>query len=337
MAFRLRRCRTHLLAAASLVLGAAAPNPVIAQGGRVVADSFWSQALGHRKRYLVYLPRSYDQEATRRYPVAYYLHGLWGDETNWTKQGALDHTLDSLIAGGMPEMLVVMPDGDDSWYTTWNQLSTFAPCMQHPPPNEPADTYCVPWTHYDDYLARDVVKRIDSTYRTRADRRHRAIAGLSMGGYGAVTLAFSYPDVFSAAVSHSGVLAPLYAGPHPFDGHATYASDPAALRSWYGDAFFGLISLAFGRDTTGWWPRDPARIAERLVRRDAASVPAIKLDVGTADTKYVDQTRAFHAALQSLGVRHEYAEYPGDHNWAYWRRHAAESLTWIASLIGGAP
>ncbi|HXD23675.1 MAG TPA: alpha/beta hydrolase-fold protein, partial [Gemmatimonadaceae bacterium] len=81
--------------------------------GTVRTDSFWSQALGVHKHVEVYLPPSYADHPDRRYPVAYYLHGMFGSETDWVKLGHLDATMDSLIATGMPEMIVVMPDGDD--------------------------------------------------------------------------------------------------------------------------------------------------------------------------------------------------------------------------------
>ena len=168
---------------------------------RVAADSFWSQALGIRKQFIVYLPPSYDANAARRYPVAYYLHGMWGDEWNWVRAGGIDRTMDSLVAVGLPEMIVIMPDGDDGWYTTWNNLGNNAECRRGKPPgrqSETVDAFCVPWPKYDDYIARDLVARVDSLYRTIPSRSARAIAGLSMGGYGAISLALQYPDVFSA-------------------------------------------------------------------------------------------------------------------------------------------
>ena len=78
--------------------------------GSVVADTFWSQALGIRKRVMIWLPPSYPSQPQKRYPVAYYLHGAQGDETNWLNQGRLATTLDSLVVAGSPEMIVVMPD-----------------------------------------------------------------------------------------------------------------------------------------------------------------------------------------------------------------------------------
>src|SRR6185503_2922027 len=180
-----------------LIAGAGAGHPAAAQAtststnnqqpttsSTVIADTLWSQSLGIRKRVMLWLPPSYASQPQRRYPVAIYLHGAFGDENNWLNQGRLGATLDSLVAAGMPEMIVVMPDGDDSYYTTWNFLGDWPGCRRSRPPNaEPADSYCVPWPHYDEYIARDLVAFVDRRYRTLADRRHRGVAGLSMGGY----------------------------------------------------------------------------------------------------------------------------------------------------------
>ena len=315
-----------------LVLLLLVPLADSAAQGQVVADTLWSQSLGTRKQAIVYLPPSYARSLRRRYPVAYYLHDMAGDETNWTRLGGMREVMDSLVGAGVPEMIVVMPDGDDGWYTTWNSLPDLGSCRRNPPTTEDPSTYCVAWPHYDDYIARDLVRWTDRRYRTQAAREHRAIAGQSMGGYGALALAAGYPDVFGAAASHSGMVAPLYEGPHPFDGHPAWASDGAALervrsRAWK------TIARAFGHDTAAWWSRDPGRRLERLVaRRGTAAVPALFVDVGTEDL-LVDQSRAFKWRADQLGLPLVYHEWPGAHEWSYWRAHVGESLTWIAGHI----
>jgi S-formylglutathione hydrolase FrmB len=334
--FHRRASTTAFLAAALGLAGSLAASPCAAAAqGRVDSATFWSQSLGIRKRFLVWLPPSYDTAPQRRYPVAYYLHGLWGSEHNWTGLGSLHRSLESLTAAGMPELIVVMPDGDDGWYTTWNWLGDWDGCRRGftPRPGDTVDSYCVPWPHYDDYIARDLVAYVDSTWRTRADRSHRAIAGLSMGGYGAIALALSYPDVFTAAASHSGLLSPLYIGGHPFSAPPRYAPDLDALSASYGERLWPLMRPMFGPDTAGWWSRDPSRKARRLAQRDRDSLPALMIDVGVDDRLAVDQTRAFHHELQALRIPHVYAEWPGDHSWAYWTLHARESLRWIAARI----
>jgi putative tributyrin esterase len=311
----------------------AAPPPPAA--GAVEARTFWSQALGARKQYVVYLPPSYGREPARRYPVAYYLHGRGGGEWDWVRSGRINLVLDSLAAAGRPEMIVVMPDGDDGWYTTWNWLGDYAACRRAPPRDDAA-SYCVPWLHYDDYVARDLVAHVDSTLRTRAGRAHRGVAGLSMGGYGAVSLALAYPDVFGAAASHSGVLSPMRVGWDSAAGAPRYASDVAQLRGG-ARVWFPELPHAFGKDTAGWWARDPARLAARAARRGggtAPPLPALFADVGRADP-WVDDSRAFRAEMRRLGVPLRYAEWEGAHDWAYWRRHVRESLAFLQGEVGG--
>ncbi len=302
--------------------------------GTVDTVSFRSQALGTTKRYVIYLPPSYARDTGQRYAVAYYLHGGAGDETNWTTRASLHLILDSLIAAALPELIVIMPDGDDSYYTTWNFLGDYPGCLKQAPPRRTGETveqYCVPWPHYDDYIARDLVAHIDSTYRTIADRRGRAIAGLSMGGYGAVSLAINYPGVFAAAASHSGVLAPLLTAYDSTTGRARYAAAPEEVRSLYGA--WDVMRLAFGRDTSGWWARDPGRRAVfQATRSPRVPLPAIYIDVGTAD-RFLNQSRAFRDVLYRLQLRPAYVERSGEHDWVYWRTNVAHSLTFLARTL----
>lgn len=280
---------------------------------------------------MTWLPPSYAAQSNRRYPVAYYLHGAWGDESNWTTNGRLHETLDSLVASGTPEMIVVMPDGDDGFYTTWNFLGDWAGCRRNRAPNaEPADAYCVPWPHYDDYIARDLVGWVDRTFRTIADRRHRGIAGLSMGGYGAVALALSYPDVFSAAASHSGVLSPALGVGRIRVPERRFDLD--SIRVSYGPNLWGIAAPVFGKDSVGWVSRDPAHLAARLRATRPELVPAIFVDCGTDDF-VLNQSRAFRDRLGGSVGQFFYTEHAGGHTWGYWRSHAAESAAWLAARL----
>lgn len=152
-----------------------------------------------------------------------------------------------------------------------------------------------------------------------------------MGGYGAVTIALAYPDVFAAAASHSGVLAPLYLGPKPFVTPASYARDTIGLKTAAG-GLWRTQRVAFGLDTMGWWARDPGRLALRAKTLRKGPLPALRIDCGVSDT-YIDENRAAHATLTSLGVSHEYAEWPGVHDWNYWRTHLPESLGFLLARV----
>jgi putative tributyrin esterase len=290
--------------------------------GTVRVERFFAPALGVEKHYVIYLPPSYATAPAKRYPVAYYLHGLTGNEADWVALASIDVVADSLAAGGSPEMILVMPDGDDGWYTNWEEPpEPYGACLADTLLNRAAPALCVVRARYEDYIARDLVRHVDSTYRTLADRRHRGIAGLSMGGFGAVTIALEHPDVFS----------PLYAGPHPFATPAHYHTSIDSLTAdWRG--IWDAIAPAFGRTIASWTARDPAQLVRRLVDQHG-SMPALFIDVGTHD-RLLDQARAFHAELAALGISSTYAEWPGGkHDWKYWHAHVGESMRWLAERI----
>jgi S-formylglutathione hydrolase FrmB len=306
------------------------PSAASTTRGTVSLETFYSEALGADKRVVVYLPASYARDASRRYPVAYYLHGLSGSQGDWTSKGDITGAADSLFANGTPEMIVVMPDGDDGWYTTWTSQLSYRACADTLRQEGPA-TYCVPHQRYDDYVAKDLVRFIDAHFRTRADKEHRGIGGLSMGGYGALALALRYPDVFSAGASHSGVVAPMYIGPKPFVAPAKFVSTTSELQTVAG-AYGQRFVTYWGMDLERWRQADVLRTAMALHERRAA-IPALFFDCGTEDG-LIDQNRALHSELTRLGIAHSYAEWPGAHTWRYWSTHVRESLAWMGGRIG---
>ena len=330
--WRLVRRGLAALALGVAVSAPAAGQPAAALGhGRVVTDSLWSYALGTWKKAVVYLPPSYDRSRDR-YPVAYYLHGLSGNETNWVKAGHIDVVADSLMARGMREMVIVMPDGDDSWWMTASSLPDVAGCVRTLPSYAgSADTFCVPWPHYDDYVAYDLIRFVDGKYRTRADRSHRGIAGLSMGGYGAIMFALQYPQLFAAAASHSGVVWPLEWAPDGIVERPAGTADSTWQRVRAGGVGASMRAV-FGKDTAAWFARDPVHMLDRARARNAP-LPAMKADCGTGDP-FLAGNRAFRDALKARGVALDYAEYPGVHDWKYWSGHVGESLGWLAGKMG---
>ncbi len=328
--------RAPLLLVASVASLHAQDVSALMQRGTVRSDTIWSQALGIRKRLVVYLPPSYGlpQSAGRRYPVAVYLHGAFGSEVDWTAQGRIAQITDSLVARGMREMIIVMPDGDDGWWTTWHGLNDVTTCRRTPR-NENADDYCVPWPKYDDYVVHDVLTRTDSLYRTVPQRASRAIVGLSMGGYGAISIAARNPSVFAAAASHSGVLRPaLMADSSMLDSHGVVTIRDARTREELRAASGGRwerIVPAFGTDSVSWMSRDPSRLIERALRRGDV-LPSLFVDVGT-DDYLLAMSRSFRDNMAALRVPLQYAEWNGRHDWAYWRAHVPESLRFVAERV----
>lgn len=159
---------------------------------QVPAPSLTGNLLGDPavQRVFVYLPPSYKAETARRYPAIYLLHGYTDDPEGWVTTGGyqamkLGPEMDTLIANGVAaEMIVVVPNGKNAY------LGSFYT-------NSPVTG------NWEDYIYRDVVNYIDGRYRTMARASSRGIAGHSMGGYGAFTIAMKHPDVFGATYALS--------------------------------------------------------------------------------------------------------------------------------------
>lgn len=302
-----------------------AQQTVAAGRGTVAVRSFDSPALGVRKRYQVYLPASYARDSRRRYPVAYLLHGRTGSEAEWTARGDLAAIADSLFSQG-PELILIMPDGDNGFWVNWESWPGFAACARDTTLAEAAESFCVESARFGDYVARDLVAEVDAGFRTLPARGHRGLLGVSMGGTGALTLALCYPDVFGAAAAFASPQ-PFYLGPAP----GREAASLAALDSALGRPVGPLTRARWGADSAAWWRHSPDRAARRL-RGQGGVFPAIRLEVGLAD-QYRDENRAFAATLRGLGVTFEYLEREGGHEWSTWRAHTGEALVWLGRML----
>lgn len=293
--------------------------------GAVVQQAFDSAALGVRKDVWIYLPEGYDTSG-RRYPVFYYLHGLGGDETNWLKLGNLEQTANAI---GL-DAIVVMPDGDAHFYIDGARTIDYDTCMRDGSgmflAHLPRDKNCTRTTKYATYITRDLIGWVDKTYRTIASRDGRAIAGLSMGGFGALVLALKNPSLFAAAVSHSGVDALLYQGPYPYaKGKVTLYDNPDEWGRMLG-SFGGWIRSLFGSDIATWRANDPSALIDKL----APGVLKLYLDCGTEDDFLLNNGMQYlHDKLVARGIDHAYYLGPGSHNFSFWAERLPKSLEFL--------
>ncbi len=285
------------------------------------------------KRYEVYLPRGYDG-SSRRFPVIYMLHGLGGDETNWLKHGDLQRTADGLGLAA----IVVMPDGDASFYVDAQASEPIADCLAKKPawnPSEPATSYCVKTPRYESYIVKDLVQDVDGHYRSLADKSSRGIGGLSMGGFGALDLGLRHPDSFGAIASHSGLASLLYVGPHPYDAAKVRHADSAdAWGAGYPSAMRDHVRGIFGSSISNWRDHDPVTLAGKI----GADGPKIYIDCGTEDDfKFQDQASELHDVLVKRGHEHAFALVPGHHLFDLWKARLPESLRFFAKALRSSP
>jgi S-formylglutathione hydrolase FrmB len=231
---------------------------------------------------VVVLPAGY-HESLRRYPVLYLLHGHDGGHRNW-----LDRTNLLAHTARLP-LIVVLPDAGNSWYTN-----------SHARPEE----------KFEEYVAREIPAFIDQHFRTLTYRETRYVAGLSMGGYGALKLGLKHSARFSLAGSFSGD--PLAAGDTSHQ-RLNHAFGPAVSSS---RAENDLVALA----------RD-ARIADGSY---------FYIDTGTAD-RLLPRNRAFVQVMAARPLAYEYHEVPGAHTWEFWDRRLPEFLKLVEERIARLP
>ena len=160
-----------------------------------------SPALGMDRRLTIYTPAGYETSG-KRYPVFYLLHGMGGDENAWSELGRATQILDNLIAQGKAEpMIVVMTNGNAALEAAPGESSLgweAQPTFQLPKTMEGSFE-----THFP-----DVVKFVDKHYRTKANKKSRAIAGLSMGGFHSLHISKQYPDMFNYVGLFSAAIMP---------------------------------------------------------------------------------------------------------------------------------
>jgi enterochelin esterase family protein len=309
--------------------------------GRVEIVTFESDVLRgnsagdpHARRVPIYLPPGYDEAGARRFPVVHVLTGFTGrgrmllNDNPWSP--SLDDRMDALIAGGCPELILVMPD-----------------CFTRFGGSQYVDSTAT--GRYETHLVNELVPWVDARYRTLAAREHRGIAGKSSGGFGAMRLAMLHPDVFGAVACHSGDMLFEYCyqvdfpkacsviqaagGPRRFleafeakpqkgkDDFlalnilamaACYSPEPAA------ELGVGLpFDLATGLPRADVWQRwlafDPLRLLPARV--DALrSLRLLYVDCGTKDEFHLHHAaRAFVAELKKMGIAHHFEEFDDGH------------------------
>lgn len=273
------------------------PSASVASG-RVECNSVPSKILARPVPYCVLLPPTFDAEKTRRYPILYFLHGLGDNEQTFLHTGGWNLVEDLREKGQLKEFLIATPAGAASFYINSRDGKV----------------------RYEDFLLQEFIPFIEDHYRVRSGRANRAISGISMGGYGALHLAFAHPQLFSSVSAHSAAL--IEKLPVFLSGNG---SSPTTGRARVLGGVFGV-------------PPDPAFWERNSPLTLARTVPLtglkIYFDCGAEDDFGFDSGAvALDKVLTSRKIRHEFHLYPGRHDWPYFASHLEASLSFHSALF----
>ena len=268
-----------------------------AHASRVDTLAIPSAAMHKTYRAAVVLPASYAKNKKASYPVLYLLHGAYGHFSDWLK-----NTPDKQLVHQLADqynIIIVLPEGE-----------TFSFYLDSP---------VSPDSQFETYLTKEILPKIDQTYRTVADRRGRVISGLSMGGHGAIYLAARHPDLYCAAGSMSGAL-DLMSFNRKLS--PTEATQRAAL--W---------APILGSETA-----NPERFAANSVlslvdQLHRNNLPLI-IDCGE-DDGLLEINREVHRRLLYNHTPHDYTERPGGHTWPYWQNALPYQVLFLHGVLRG--
>jgi S-formylglutathione hydrolase FrmB len=264
--------------------------------GRVECNSLPSKILAHPVNYCVILPPSYDADKTRKYPVLYFFHGLGDNEQMFIHAGGFNLVEDLWEHGQLGEFLIATPNAGGSFYINSRDGAV----------------------RYEDFLVQEFLPGIESRYRTRAGRANRAVSGVSMGGYGALHLAFRHPELFSSVSAHSPAIVdrlPAFTAP----------TQGGSIRT-------RILGGTFGSppDPAFWDRNSPLTLA----RTSNLAGLKIYFDCGDHDDfGFETGATALDRILTSRRIPHEAHIYPGRHDWPYFAEHLPASLQFHSKLF----
>ena len=265
---------------------------LFAQSGGKVSDnlSMPSKILKMDRKYAIYLPPDYEA-SQRSYPVLYLLHGAGDDQTGWVQFGEVKSITDKAIAEGKcTSMIIVMPDGNTG------QRGYF---------NSPKGDW-----NYEDFFFQEFMPFIEKTYRVHAEKRYRAISGLSMGGGGTFMYALHHPELFSSACPLSAYTGPI-----------TMEDATDRLKKQYPNISDAEVSKYFSNLS-----------ATELIKNmpdDQKKAVRWYIDCGDDDSLY-EGNCLVHIAMRKKEIPHEFRTRDGGHSWTYWRAALPEVLEFIS-------
>jgi S-formylglutathione hydrolase FrmB len=283
MRFVTNSVRCSALLAALLVVSPCAFGAT----GRVECNSVPSKILARNVPYCIVLPAAFDADKSRHFPVLYALHGLGDNEQYLVHSGLWNLVEDMRERGELKDFLIASPDGDRSFYINSKDGKS----------------------RYEDFLVREFFPFIEKRYRVAPGRTNRAITGVSMGGYGALHLAFHHPELFSSVSAQSAALVEKLPN--------VLVNVPSSERSRALSAFGNPPDAAF-------WEKNSPVVLARTVNLAGLK---IYFDCGDRDDYgFETGATALDKVLASRHIVHEFHIYPGGHDAVYFAAHIPASF-----------
>ena len=265
----------------------------------------YSNILGQNIKYSICLPAGYDTSKDE-YPVVYLLHGLGDNETAWVEYGRISQIADKAVEDGeIVPMIFVIPQGFRGYYVNFYDGSF----------------------NYQDMFIQELIPYIESNYRVKNDRQHRATIGYSMGGYGALILPLMNPDVFSACV-------PLSISVRTDEQYMT--EDPKGWDDQWGRIFGGVGTYGEDRITEYYKQNSPFHI---VANADPKMFSQLNIYIDNGDD---EQTLAFsneelHILLRDKNIPHEFRVRNGGHEFRLWREALTNGLRYLSDAFENKP
>jgi S-formylglutathione hydrolase FrmB len=246
-------------------------------------------------KYSVYLPEGYDS-STRYYPVLYLLHGYTDDDSGWIQFGEVQHIADQEIAlGSATPMIIIMPDAGVTWYI-----------------DDHKDEF-----QYSKMLIEELIPQVEEKFRVRKGKQFRAVAGLSMGGYGALHLAMRHTDVFSSCIAFSAAI---------FTDEEWVNMSSESYNRTFAD-LFGEDLQGDDRMTDHWKSFNPLYIVKSA---DSVRLNSVDYYIDCGDDDWLSTGNVtLHLNMREAGIEHEFRMRQGGHEWSYWRSGLVDALTFI--------
>lgn len=271
-----------------------------------------SPALGKQTSLRVLLPKGYE-DSKETYPVLYLLHGCCGDYKAWTARTDIEQVTEDL------PLIVVMPDaGRGASYSDWYNQGAYGP------------------PEWEKYHINELIPWVEQQYRAKGTREGRAVAGLSMGGFGAMSYAARHPDLFVAAASFSGVL-DTNLDPDFLEKTIFQNQEKVPPGTVWGDRETNEII---------WRSHNPWDLAENLQGVDLAihtgnGEAGGPLDGGLespVERICYRMSTSLHDRLEKLNIPHVWDSYgAGSHTWGYWQRNLHQSLPRFMDIFNNPP